>query len=133
MKNKPLLVVACALGIAVLMYFFAPEEKLEPLKSVFRSAKKNECLDLWRSRFDNPGSLVYVDSYEWHEKGWHRLTIKYRAKNSFGAWVSNHLSCGLDGAGKINRAETFRYQDDRNYGLIGNGPADYPVPAPAPR
>lgn len=133
MNKKPLIVIASALGIAALIYFFAPDEKLEPLKSVFRSAKENKCLDLWRSRFDNPDSLVYVDSFEWHENGWHQLKIKYRAKNMFGAWVSNYLTCGLDGAGEISLSETFKYQANRNYGLVGNGPGDHPVPAEAPR
>lgn len=132
MNKKTLVFAVSALGVAALIYLFAPDAKLEPFKSLFRSAKINECLEMWRPRFDNPDSLVYVDSYEWHENGWHQLRINYRAKNMFGASVSNYLMCGLDQTGLIDPAETFKHQADRSYGLIGNGPGDYPVAAPAP-
>lgn len=131
MKTKLLSIGAVIASVVVSIQLFAPE-KLEPAKSIFRSAKVNKCLDLWRSRFDDPESLIFVSSYERHENGWHRLTIRYRAKNMFGAWVSSYLSCGLDGAEEISLSETFKYQDNPNYGLVGNGPDDYPAPAPAP-
>lgn len=134
--NKTAISIAFLGGVFVLVFFLAPEERLEAINKALRyvtAPKVNECLDVWQDRFVDPDSIMYLSSYERHEGAWHSLNIKYKAKNSYGAWVSNYLTCGLDGEGKIDRSETYNYMTKEYYGLIGDGPGDYPeAAAPAP-
>lgn len=130
MQHRKILYATIVLATVSLIYFLAPEEKLEKLGWQVRSLAKPrviECVRIWESRFDNPDSLIVIDDSESQEGDRRKLTVKYKAKNVYGAYVRNTLTCGLDSSGSIDIAETYKYIDNPYYILgVEEAPAAEP-------
>jgi len=125
MNNSKSIALSILVSAAALIYFLAPEEKLEKIHSALRTVtapEVNECLDAWRYKFDNPDSIVYVESHKGSARGRNSLQVRYKAKNYLGASISNSLTCGLDSSGKFDYLETRKYITNKYYGLLDEVP-----------
>lgn len=111
---------AISVALLAVVYYFSPESKQEDVKRLARyitNPEVNSCMKEWKNKFEDPDSLIYLSSFEKKEGDLRQLKIEYKAKNIFGAYVSNYLTCGLDADGKLNFSETLKYRYDPYYGM----------------
>lgn len=81
-------------------FMFAPQERVEVVKAKWRSITGEPgqaCFEYWAESLKDPTSAVIVRSVVLGD----RVVTHYRAKNSYGAFVSGEFDCPLEN-GKID-------------------------------
>lgn len=87
--KKVLVSIGCIIGLIVLFFMFAPEDRTNGAKESWRRLTNDSgqaALDYIRKGLNDPDSARII-SYKWQDGS--RLSVTYKAKNSYGAYVSN--------------------------------------------
>ncbi len=112
MSNKQLatLILTLLLCVALLIWVFAPPEKLTEIsESIVGKSPQTMCLDYVKGHRDlkDPDSAQLV-SFTLKEGGAHeRVAIRYKATNSFGAFLTKEYECNIIGGSAHPSLEQF--------------------------
>jgi hypothetical protein len=82
-------------GLLILFLAFAPENRTNAVIEAWRRVTSDDgqaCLDYTREKVKNPSSIRLI---EWNEKSG---ILKYKATNSYGAYVEDTQKCYISGA-----------------------------------
>jgi len=98
MRNKLLIGFAAICGVIALFFMFAPNERINSVKEAWLRIKKDpaqRCLDTARKNLLDPDSARII-SFSYIQKEY-AYVLKYRSKNSYGAYVQGVFFCDSSG------------------------------------
>ena len=105
MKKKLLIAIGCIGLFAVLFFAFAPEPRtnavIESGRRLINSPGQG-CVDYTRKKLKDPSSIRLV---EWHKINDNEILLKFKATNTYGAYLEGTQKCTVDSNG-VNEAST---------------------------
>ena len=87
--------IAVTAVLAVLFVMIAPDHRVEAIKATWRRTNGDsgqECLDVWASSLKDPQTVQLLATTD---RGDGMIKVKYRAKNSSGAYGTGFFDCPL--------------------------------------
>lgn len=96
---KYLIILIAIILLSGASYFFLPEQKQEQIKSFIRANNsEQQCLNFHKTEFKDPESTILLG----FKTSANQIEVKYKSKNSYGAYVSGWLSCPLNNEGNTD-------------------------------
>lgn len=96
---KYIIVLIAVIFLTGVSYFFLPEQKQEQIRSYFReNNSEQQCLNFHKTEFKDPESTILLG----FKTSASQIEVKYKSKNSYGAYISGWLSCPLNKEGNTD-------------------------------
>lgn len=105
MKKTLIIASVCIAAFALIFFSFAPEPRTNAVKEWGRRISNDSgqgCVDYTRKKLKDSSSIRLI---EWHKINDSEVILKYKATNSYGAYVEGTQKCIVDDKG-VNEAVT---------------------------